>query len=1325
MSMTLEEILAGQGQTPKTSGTEPAARGMTLEEILGESSPERTTLQRLGDFVRDPREQKKFGQTLGSQVSSVGKFVAALPAMAIGGVAGGLKQIEELVKTGDSRKAAKEGLDTFGRVSEQFNVVSALEKIFGYTPDETVIDTAMNAISRGIVKYGDVVEAQYGTPSESTQLFLNQLMALGAGKGSVKAVQAGVKKALTPKTETISVDVASAPEESVASLLKVGVDETVIDSPAQVAELFRKAKENRVPEVSDTAAVDSIFAKAKARGLAKVGPKTPEQAIAESKTRIAEGLTLEEARAKVDAENVSPPELTALDTALQKTRAGRAFDLTAEEKISLDHSIKVRDGKILDHNGRPFERGSVDPDLLKGILAAGGVAAFVAMNPEKAEEVAWISGGALAIKGKSMKSLLEADLLKRIEAGGKDAQAATTELYRQAVPMAQRTLERKFGHTSLDLGDIMSEATETSFRALAEGKFRGESAFSSFLTGNAIKDALNALDKMKRHGGEEVSLQSPTGEDVTLLDSLGHNETPANLAINRDLGVQIEAAMAKIDPRFKDAFLAVEAEGLSYEAAAERFQVPVGTIRSRVSRAKEALQGYLRDYKDGEAGFDEVIPDRSKGPLGSREGGAIDPKLLAAGGGAAVGLWLDPDNKLRGLALGALAGLGTRHALFKQAIEGLDKALGRSSTRVGHIDPELRRGVRDMEHTASVEMSAASDKIHGFIKEAKKLPPVRREALERAYLDSDPHRVAEIIKGQPALVEGYRQVRQFIDDLGEQLRGFERFGKGMTEHLPRVVKDYEGLIQQLGHETRTGLEKVMLKAEAEMLKRRGRQLTEVERSVILNNFMLKDPATSHLPGFAKTRTIKMTDELRPFYHTMEESLIRYAHAAVEDVATARFFGRDLRLTKDGGKKFTNVDASIGALTDRAMQEGRMTPEQAVEFQAILRARFGQGERAPSGALQDLRNITGLATLGQIGSGLVQTSEALLSMYHHGLKPALEAAGILLSRRGIKPGEFGLANHLIEETISKRPTGQALSLVLKANLLATFDQLGMKQNLTASFLKNKTLANTAAGRAALAEKWGPAYGAEFPALVKELQQSSLERRSPLVDSLLYSELSDIRPSSRFEMPQLYNEHPNGRFMWQLKQFMLTQADVLRRDAYDKIRTGDPKQVAVGLKNLAAYSAALAVATVPADAVKDWISGRPFDFKKIDYVENMARNFGLSRYSLDRVHRDKNPAKVSWDVAKDMVRPPVVSIGDRMLTGVTEPAKLVPSVPLIGRPIYDRYLGGNEAAKIAEMKSARLRALGEAEARDPGLKAARLLRQRERRDAALRKARELTQ
>ncbi len=371
-----------------------------------------------------------------------------------------------------------------------------------------------------------------------------------------------------------------------------------------------------------------------------------------------------------------------------------------------------------------------------------------------------------------------------------------------------------------------------------------------------------------------------------------------------------------------------------------------------------------------------------------------------------------------------------------------------------------------------------------------------------------------------------------------------------------------------------------------------------------------------------------------------------------------------------------MNDSVGALVDRMLREKKLTPEQAVEVSAILRARFGPGEQAPAGWLQDVRNVTGIALLGQISSGLIQTSEALLSLYHHrqGIKATIEAAKILSTGKGISPKEFGLANHLIEETVSKRLTGQALSAVLKVNLLTTLDQLGMKQNLTASFLKNKRLAATPEGQAKLAEKWAPFYEGDFPALIRDLQRSTLNERGPLTESLLYGELSDIRPTSRFEMPQLYNEHPNGRMLWQFKQFMLTQADVIRRDAYNLMKSGDANRRARGFKNLALYAAALATASVPAQIISGWIMGKPLDLDKIDYVENFFKNFSLNRYTMDKVKKSKTPLKASVTALKDTVTPPAVGVAERLGAGVSKPKELLPLVPLVGRPIYNRTKEG---------------------------------------------------
>jgi len=213
---------------------------------------------------------------------------------------------------------------------------------------------------------------------------------------------------------------------------------------------------------------------------------------------------------------------------------------------------------------------------------------------------------------------------------------------------------------------------------------------------------------------------------------------------------------------------------------------------------------------------------------------------------------------------------------------------------------------------------------------------------------------------------------------------------------------------------------------------------------------------------------------------------------------------------------------------------------------------------------------------------------------------------------------------------------------------------------------------------------------------------------LVDSLLYQELSDVRPTSRMEAPELFNASPNTRIMYHLKQFMLTQADVLRRDSYDKIRTGNPKQVAVGMKNLALYAGALSLVTIPSDAIKDWIMGRGLRLDKIDYVDNFVRNFGLSRYTLDKVAQSNNPGKTMLEAGQQMIMPPALSVGMTLASGLVDPRKLAPLVPIGGRAWYNRELGGNEKAAAMEAKKERLAARDAQEAADPARKDARLAR-----------------
>jgi len=1215
--MTLNELMGTPTAAP--DATVASGRGMTLSELTGAPAPERTFLGDLKGFLGEKAAD------VGGFVKSVGEFAGAGIGMAAGAVAGVARTGEEMAKGTSRREALQEGAATAGRVGAALNPVTVATKLLGYEPDPSVIDSVMQKLGKAIHHYGEKVEV--GTNrmllAEDIDAFAGLLMGAGMGKATLKGMKAGVEKATAPRTPGTSMVDMIPTEEPPA---QVGLPEPEVMTPEALKAAFKAAKENKVPGVSDTAAVESIFAKAKARGLAEVGPKSPEQAVAESKTRIAEGLTLEEARAKVDAERAPPTPPTDFELGRAKIQHGQGFLLTPEEKIALRRTAEAG-GRIVDAEGnrigsgftehgevdprlltalgitsaavwaalnpedvdklatvgvlgataltghtrasplgallkesapytfrtlemlpkgatdisrqqitdllkkpelqaeRPvFERvlgalpegkvnahdlmsglleetagwklapketskyadyglenisapsttdgvnfdggrgyrdgtptttlyqlpehmqmsdanhfndsrlfgwarsfiedgvkhvveiqsdlaqhakeipeakraellqtgevlqrqmdayrdyyagdrtsvenarkavqridainpdatmiladqldlqlaegslkaksefstdlayvnyildeakipskarevfrrelnarfhsldqliaenktalggaavssqlspilknwprrlireellknsqgdaqaamlvedqarqvaqyrqmqatggygrigktaeemgsvlaqaearlkqlqeqaapkdvvrfatadtvakvegwpreidlplaqraaslesakrilaekeasgevapkqvahvahlqrlydnakagnppafldpghqsiynryageitrylkglggkevidaqghtwievptraavkngtihmmGSADPKLLAGIAAGVAAGAYLLTSPDRGELAMAGLGLGLALKGKSEPMLLEA-----IRAGGKDAQHAATELYRQNAPRTLRMLESKFGRQGVDVESVLQEGMLSAMKAVADGTFRGESAFSTFLHKAVMNKAIDSLRRAEVRPDTVSMSEDPATGRSSIADTLGHQETPEKAVLNKALGGRLEAAMEKLDPRFKEAFLAVEAEGMSYEEAGTHFGVPEGTIKSRVGRAKEALRGYLRDYRDTSTGAAEV-PENRATPAAER--GSADPKVLAniaiLGGGAALGAYLDKDAPLTGAAWGAGVGLLLANAKPAAWVEAVKRA---------------------------------------------------------------------------------------------------------------------------------------------------------------------------------------------------------------------------------------------------------------------------------------------------------------------------------------------------------------------------------------------------------------------------------------------------------------------------------------------------------------------------------------------------------------------------------------------------------------------------------------------------------------------------
>ena len=888
-----------------------------------------------------------------------------------------------------------------------------------------------------------------------------------------------------------------------------------------------------------------------------------------------------------------------------------------------------------------------------------------------------LMGATIMHKAGKFEGVPESGLVEVFRKGGREGEAAAAKIYADTHRQLERTVAR--WNPQIPAEDIVQMTFEKAFRALAKGPdevggFRGDAKLSTWLHGIAQKTMFDYADRGEaKAAGMEVRDVAATMDKET--DVVSHNEGNAmqsspelyrsteDVASGNDLARRMQDALNKLPDNFRQIFEKVELEGKSYAEAAQELGIPPGTVMSGLARAKERLQAHFRDYVDPRTGkfqSGKATPDFLIG-------------LSTIAGGAALGAALDPQNSVRNAVYGALAGgaLGTSagRGAIKAAIKSPDATLGLISTRLGNIDPSLKLSLRTHELNVLKNIDKMNDTTLPFMQAMKKLKGAEEAAVSRALLNSD----VETVKSVPALAATFPAVQKALSQIKTQLKALGRFGEGVTDYFPRNVKDFEGLKKAIGPEAAQGLEKVLLDAEAKMNRKEHRSLTEIEQSIIANRYLYAPDPGSFMPGFAKKRTMgDVPENLQQFYEPPVESLLRYLSGAVNDIETARFFGRDLATNKQGKQVYTDVDGSIGNLTARLLKDGKITQAQSMEIRDILKARFEGGEKGMNPILANIRNMTNAALLGNIASAATQVGDSVTTVFHHGLVPTLQAVTQkIIGQERVTPKQLGLINHIAEELSDMGPTGRLVHFTMKWSGFHAIDMFAKGLGLNAALIKNEKLVMTPEGQAKFRAKYQSAFGEETGKVLDDLKN---KRMSDNVETLLFSELSDAQPISKAEMPEMYLAHPNGRFLYQLKTYMLKQVDIVRRESYQEIAKGTPEGILRGTKNLAALATVYAISNVPGDTIKDWIAGREVDpFTTPKLIENIGQTFGINRYAGQQLGQGK-----VVETLTGMVTPPL-----RVLQDVAKlDEKTVAYVPFVGRPVYDRYLGGNEKREIYE-------------------------------------------
>ncbi|EAW41077.1 RNA polymerase sigma-70 factor [marine gamma proteobacterium HTCC2080] len=158
------------------------------------------------------------------------------------------------------------------------------------------------------------------------------------------------------------------------------------------------------------------------------------------------------------------------------------------------------------------------------------------------------------------------------------------------------TLVARFVNDAAEVEDVTQEAFIKAFRALP--KFRGESAFYTWLYRIASNAAKNYLVARGRRPATTADVQD--AEYFEEGDALREIETPENAYFGSELAKTVQTALEGLPEELRAALSLREFDGLSYEEIADVMACPVGTVRSRIFRAREVVDSRVREQLAGE-----------------------------------------------------------------------------------------------------------------------------------------------------------------------------------------------------------------------------------------------------------------------------------------------------------------------------------------------------------------------------------------------------------------------------------------------------------------------------------------------------------------------------------------------------------------------------------------------------------------------------------------------------------------------------------------------------------------------------------------------------
>lgn len=187
---------------------------------------------------------------------------------------------------------------------------------------------------------------------------------------------------------------------------------------------------------------------------------------------------------------------------------------------------------------------------------------------------------------------IDRQLVARAQRGDKRAFELLVEKYQRKLA---RLLSR-FIRDPAEVEDVTQEAFIKAYRALPA--FRGDSAFYTWLYRIGINTAKNYLMAMGRRAPTSTEVEAEEAEGFEEGEQLRDINTPESMLLSNEIAKTVNATIEQLPEELRTAIQMREIEGMSYEDIAKAMDCPIGTVRSRIFRAREAIAEQLRPLLD-------------------------------------------------------------------------------------------------------------------------------------------------------------------------------------------------------------------------------------------------------------------------------------------------------------------------------------------------------------------------------------------------------------------------------------------------------------------------------------------------------------------------------------------------------------------------------------------------------------------------------------------------------------------------------------------------------------------------------------------------------